>query len=61
MDKEQTVARHLLEEHAAGAPYRTLEGALALTDIAEAYRAQQVFVDLSLKARGLLLPDTRSP
>tara|TARA_R110000868_G_scaffold357464_1_gene618949 strand:- start:1716 stop:2561 length:846 start_codon:yes stop_codon:yes gene_type:complete len=52
MDKEQTVARHLLEEHAAGAPYRTLEGALALTDIAEAYRAQQVFVDLSLKARG---------
>lgn len=52
MDKEQAVARHFLEEHAAGAPYRTLEGALALNDIEEAYRAQQVFVDLSLKARG---------
>lgn len=44
IEKERAVARHLLAEHASRTPYRTLTGELALSDMAEAYRAQQAFV-----------------
>ncbi|MEQ8332595.1 fumarylacetoacetate hydrolase family protein [Nisaea sp.] len=52
VDKEQAIARHLLAEHSTGKPFLTLEGELALADMAEAYRAQQIFVALSREARG---------
>ena len=44
LEKERAVAHHLLEEHAGRQPYVTLSGELALSDIAEAYRAQEAFV-----------------
>lgn len=46
LEKERAVARHLLEEHAGRVPYETLSGELALSDIAEAYRAQEAFVSM---------------
>jgi len=51
-EKERAVARHLLEEHAGRVPYETLSGELALTDIAEAYRAQEAFVSMHRERSG---------
>jgi len=50
--KERAVARHLLAEHAAGMPYRSLSGELALADMAEAYRAQEAFIEERCLASG---------
>lgn len=51
-DKERAVARHLLQEHAAGAPYHSLSGAMALSDLAEAYRVQEAFIALRQEDSG---------
>ncbi|MEO9902371.1 MULTISPECIES: fumarylacetoacetate hydrolase family protein [Alphaproteobacteria] len=52
LEKERAVARHLLEEHAGRLRYETLSGELALSDIAEAYRAQEAFVSMYQERSG---------
>ena len=52
LEKERAVARHLLEEHAGRVPYEALSGELALSDISEAYRAQEAFVSMRQERSG---------
>jgi hypothetical protein len=52
IEKERTIARHLLAEHASRTPYHTLTGELALADMAEAYRAQEAFIAQRREASG---------
>lgn len=51
-EKERAVARHLLKQHAGREPYVALSRELGLSDIAEAYRAQEAFISMQQERTG---------